>query len=1156
MPLVINTNIGSLNAQRQLVKSGMDMSKAMERLSSGLRINKSADDAAGMAISNRMTSQIRGLDQAVRNANDGISLIQTAEGALQESTNILQRMRELAVQSANGIYTATDRASLDAEVQQLITELNRISETTSFNGQQLLDGTIEDVGIQVGINANQTIDISVQAVDADTLGLGSTSADITGGRLDGDAAGNIDLADGDVLINGQSVGAYTNTINNGNLQTLIDDINTNIDGVSASGVNVVEAGAIGTGVLSGSQFLDITVSAIDGGTDVTYTIGNTGSMDELVAKINDAAGGNLTASVSSGGKLQLSNTSGATITVSSVDDPLATVPAASTTANAAGDDAANDVVELSAAPFATGDLVQFNAADGGGFGLDNGAFYYVNNTSGNNYAFYLTAADAVADTNRVDITGAGVATGNETFVQFDEGVPNSAVLSSTLGFTDTGSDAVETFHGQLALTSEDGSAISVTAGAEGTAADLLSLGFRDVGGDGTVTGGTLNAAAQGTALASGDLTINGTAIEQTTVAGGLAEKIEHINEVSDTTGVNASAIAEATFTFNTAGVGNVVEVTGAAYTAPVTGFQTLSADNGFAATDTALGGAEVFDIITMDGVTQTVTLDAATATVSGAIADITAGLAEKLVVNNNNAFLSATDAATTFGGNNFTFNIDDSATNSSTVTITSADAVSMSALVTKINTDIALGAANVTAYVDASGRLAFREDATAGIASTAALTIDTFTNAGSIDTGAINSLMGFNIANVSATTGNGTVIEVFLDQNSAIAFRDTVGGAGDIVVNNLNTGAPAATVGSVNALLGFDLEDLAGSGGAFTGAHEAFRINGVEINLESAQTSGGSISAVEIARAVNLQTALTGVTAYVDDADQLHFGSNDDFTLQDDVNTSNFVSKLDTAGNLAAGTLSAPGGTIAGSIKINGSEVALTNIEDLDQLATDINAAQGSTGVTAVVNDNGELELAGNSGLILEVGQTNGFISGEMMGVNFVDLDDDDDPTTTPTLGDTDGILESNFTDVSLKLTSINAEQLISIEVTDNGATATGLLNFNTDLSSTVTGTALSNIDVLTQATANEAIGAIDSALETVNGIRSDLGAANNRLDFTISNLMNISESTSAARSRIQDADFAAETAALSRAQVLQQASSAMLAQANAQPQQVLSLLR
>ncbi|MGS2718929.1 flagellin, partial [Eionea flava] len=143
-----------------------------------------------------------------------------------------------------------------------------------------------------------------------------------------------------------------------------------------------------------------------------------------------------------------------------------------------------------------------------------------------------------------------------------------------------------------------------------------------------------------------------------------------------------------------------------------------------------------------------------------------------------------------------------------------------------------------------------------------------------------------------------------------------------------------------------------------------------------------------------------------------------------------------------------------------------------------------------------------------------------------------------------------------IELSSVNSSSPISVEVTANGATATGLKDLNTDLSSTVTGSALSSINVATVAGAQASIDSIDNALETINATRSELGAINNRLDFTVSNLANVSENASAARSRIVDADFAAETAALSRAQVLSQASQAMLAQANAAPQQVLSLLQ
>ncbi len=181
MALTINTNIASLNAQRNLGKSQNDLNRSMERLSSGLRINSAKDDAAGLAISDRMTSQIKGLNQASRNANDGISLAQTAEGALQESTNILQRMRELAVQSANDTNSASDRQSLQAEVNQLKQEMDRIAENTSFNGRTLLDGTMSKAQFQVGANSGETITFGISSSQTFAMGTEELSADNTTG---------------------------------------------------------------------------------------------------------------------------------------------------------------------------------------------------------------------------------------------------------------------------------------------------------------------------------------------------------------------------------------------------------------------------------------------------------------------------------------------------------------------------------------------------------------------------------------------------------------------------------------------------------------------------------------------------------------------------------------------------------------------------------------------------------------------------------------------------------------------------------------------------------------------------------------------------------------------------------------------------------------
>ncbi len=203
MPQTINTNIASLNAQRNLNSSQSVLNTSLQRLSSGLRINSAKDDAAGLAISERMTAQIRGLNQAGRNASDGISLAQTAEGALTEVTNMLQRIRELAVQSRNATNSTNDRAALDTEAQQLRAEINRIASQTQFNGVNLLDGSFANQAFQVGANAGQTITVS-DIVNANDTALGTYSAaSVTGAAATAFTA----IAAGDLTINTVSVGA-------------------------------------------------------------------------------------------------------------------------------------------------------------------------------------------------------------------------------------------------------------------------------------------------------------------------------------------------------------------------------------------------------------------------------------------------------------------------------------------------------------------------------------------------------------------------------------------------------------------------------------------------------------------------------------------------------------------------------------------------------------------------------------------------------------------------------------------------------------------------------------------------------------------------------------------------------------------------------------
>ena len=334
----INTNVSSLTAQRNLGMSSNALSTSIQRLSSGLRINSAKDDAAGLAISERFTAQIRGLNQATRNANDGISLAQTAEGALKASGDILQRVRELAVQSANASNSAGDRQALQAEVGQLVSELDRISQTTEFNGSKLLDGTFGTQQFQVGANANQTIvaatgnlrtsvygnNQNVAAAGANTAGASSTASNgVTGGT---------------VGISGYLGTGTLTVVASDTAKATADQINAAkaTTGVTATARTEVRLGGMAA---TGSYTLSLTgdnTAAVS----VSFTITATSGADRLsaaVSAINDqSAKTGVNAALSSDGtQVVLTNASGNNITVA--DAASSTASAVTVTAyNAAG----------------------------------------------------------------------------------------------------------------------------------------------------------------------------------------------------------------------------------------------------------------------------------------------------------------------------------------------------------------------------------------------------------------------------------------------------------------------------------------------------------------------------------------------------------------------------------------------------------------------------------------------------------------------------------------------------------------------------------------------------------------------------------------------------------------------------------------------------
>ncbi|NGZ26545.1 MAG: flagellin FliC [Magnetococcales bacterium] len=225
--MYINTNVASLNARRNLEKSTNVLGKTFNRLASGLRINSAADDAAGLAITMRMTSQVRGLNQAQRNANDGVSLVQVAEGALEETTAALQRMRELAVQAGNDIYSSADRSNLQKEIGQLLSEVQRIATQTQFNGMSLLTGSFDNKMFQVGAFSGQVISFSILAASNAALGIsGTTQIDVSTYGAASTAIAQIDKALSSISDLRANLGAVQNRFEStiANLANVVENI--------------------------------------------------------------------------------------------------------------------------------------------------------------------------------------------------------------------------------------------------------------------------------------------------------------------------------------------------------------------------------------------------------------------------------------------------------------------------------------------------------------------------------------------------------------------------------------------------------------------------------------------------------------------------------------------------------------------------------------------------------------------------------------------------------------------------------------------------------------------------------------------------------------------------------------------------------------------
>ena len=1174
MPQIINTNIASLNAQRNLDKSQSSNQQALQRLSSGLRINSAKDDAAGLAISTRFTSQIKGLDVAVRNAGDGIALAQTAEGALGSINESLQRIRELAVQSANATNSDVDRDALQSEVDQLVAEISRTADETDFNGRKLLDGSFSAT-FQVGANAGQTVDISIGELTADKLGSSSQSGLSARGT-------DQSLGNGDLTINGVAVQASraeddtSSTSNNSAsaiskvaaINRVSDDTGVSAfvnDNVAAGSTQSPEAGT-GTFKLNGVEIsFSTTTDSAQTRAAISQAINAVAEQTGVSAVDTESGSTGVNLVAEDGRNIQISD-----VTFSGTDFAAATGLAEAGT------------YEGGYTLIADGDQKTIDISGGNGTGR--GDLANAGLTAGSyDRAEAVSVSTKVSDSTQSTTVGGGSlantlarADSGGTFISATAGTATSVVTSTatTAQITDSGASVTIT-QGTTAVTysnagNQDISAYADAAETAATTAGIavnffeqgsLDLSSLDVGDSFTIGAVTVNVAGTSAILRAenvvdqlnaGDFSadLGATGFLNAELQGTAGDvNITFRNETNSPLTASRSTAGAVTLggtTISTTATGTIItgelgfastSATGEAVDVVLTD----AADDLLAANGTVTGSSSSGDVLTTTNETN----------ISVSIGDTDASPAAPLAAGSTVAELAqAVDGvAGVKAYEEITLTIDSS-------NLESGEQLRLSSGATNID---------VTATPDSAGNFTLQglaDDINGTDFSTANMDVSAAYDA---DSGEIT----MTIRNYSANT-------VGIESEGASGGGITVaeGGGTTVGENTLNLSGELKYFSEDGQDVNVTLSDPTTGGELFTGKSSSsdytgvngledgdLLINGVtigaaDVNADKASatvssdgakilSSEKSQSAIAIAAAINKVSDETGVTANVNATEVVGGdGTNIDLTQ---------FEEGDQAG-----------------IYINGVEVGTVTLQadgggtlDSDRARADalnlINQNAGKTGVTAT--DNGvslTLSAADGRNVSIAIDDKSGSSAsiGAVMGLD----------------AEVAGIGEQTFGDASVASAATSPEAA-AYETTYGSVslssakefTLEGGANGNSELSAMglATGTYgggedgqfLSDIDISTFEGATAAITAIDNAIGQVASQRADLGAIQNRLESTVSNLQVTSENLNAANSRIQDADFAAETAELSRTQVLQQAGISVLAQANAAGQQVLSLL-
>ena len=1110
---VINTNVKSLVARDALTQNNRQMSTAMERLSTGKRINSASDDAAGLSISSKMTSQVRGLQMAVKNANDAISVTQTAEGAMTEISTILQRMRELSVQAASDSNDAADRVTLQAEVTQLSEEIDRIATTTQFNGINVLDGGFSDKQFQIGANAGQTMDISVGSMQASVLGVASSNASSSASSSSSSSSGVV------VAAAGAAATATTANLSFGALATDQDSDTitfTLTDGVSGLTGSVTAALDMAD-PFSRTDFVDtlnlsLAQSSVD--TSITGLSAEAATLDTTLSanyddlKFSIKIGDNDTANIDILARLTELGTVGAATTLTSM------AAAIQTDVRAAFGDTENASITVAVA--GTGDRFTVTDLEGRAIEVTQGA--------GTGFLFDTDAANSTSPLTSVATTQ------NNIFAAWSG---DEIVLSNTAG-------------GKLTVNAFSSAATTTYMTFAPAADQNLQVPDPVV----FATTATSNISGDDAALFSGRVEESAIAISFSNRTMGVAEGAAQNYTFALTNGEGDQYFSA---TFNLASTASDADLTTAFRSALATGlaanFNDVQIDIG--EFDIEFSGSTL-QITNNKGRALSVEDFASTAGTITVTPLNEIGSAETLASTQNlfsetRITLGSNILGVSVGssGAGFAFHVDGQLmytagnalaqiNNGGSATTGAAFAAAVETMLQAATAvTLAIGGVTTSSTIDVSTFTARFDAATNEL-----VIADSKGRDFSFGLAANNTLLGtghvLGVDNAQATATNNVTIKTDM---SNIVQGDVYEGTEVTLTMNqtsqtfgfsVNGVALAATAYDSSAAFGGSAMEIAMNGlmdalnADYVGQAFEYEVNGAEIKILHREGGDVSISGLTTSGVNDDAFRLTIAGKTTDQGATVIAQQNDVYATAG--------STASAEGVLASATsadITFSGDDIYSMTINNGtSDYTLSSaVLDLDSstsrqaFANSLNTALSGSNITAAMDTNGVLTLSRADGGSV------GLASFTSMGSSTA--------TFTPTTGQGDA--------TSLAGTG----NLLDSSVSSSSAA-----------SSSGSSGSVAQVSVLTADDATAALATIDDALTYVNAERSKLGAIENRLGHTIDNLSNVITNTEASRSRIMDTDYGVETAELARSQIIQQAATAMLAQANQSTQSVLSLLQ